>query len=77
MLPDDGGRSARPFLHDPEAYAVLAGSLGVAAEQLERELDQRGAFLDELARRGICDPAAVALAVRDYPDLPAAEELPA
>lgn len=77
MLPDDGGRSARPFVHDPGAYAVLARSLGVTADELERELEERGDFLEELARRGICDPASVALAVRDYPDLPEAEELPA
>ena len=28
MLPGDGGRASRPFIHDPAAYAVLAASLG-------------------------------------------------
>jgi hypothetical protein len=77
MLPDDGGRTSRPFVHDADAYAVLAESLGLDPAAFERELDERGGFLEELARRGICDPVAVALAVRDYPDLPEAEELPA
>ena len=66
MLSDDGGRSTRPFVHDPEAYAVLAASLGMEAESFQRELQERGTFLEELAERGICDPASVALAVRDY-----------
>lgn len=79
MLPDDGGRSARPFAHDSDAYAALAASLGVEAETLERELDDRATFLEALAERGICDPPSVAVAVRGYPDLPDArpEELPA
>lgn len=79
MLPDDGGRSARPFVHDPAAYAVLAGSLGLYPEALEEELARRSGFLEALARRGICDPPSVAVALRDYPDLPEAnpEELPA
>jgi hypothetical protein len=70
MLSDDGGRSARPFLHDPDAYAVLAASLGLTADELEAEIRERQAFLESLAARGICDPPSVALAVRDYPDLP-------
>jgi hypothetical protein len=67
MLPDDGGRSTRPFDHDPAAYAVLATSLGSSAEAFERELTRRSAFLEDLAARGICDPPSVAQAVRDYP----------
>ena len=66
MLPGDGGRSARPFLHDPAAYAVLAESLGLDAEALEAELTDRSAFLDDLAQRGVCDPPSVATAVRSY-----------
>ena len=78
MLPDDGGRSARPFSHDSSAYAVLAGSLGLGAEELETELAQRSAFLGALAARGVCDPPSVARAVRGYPDLPAIpQEMPA
>jgi len=74
MLPGDGGRSARPFLHDPSAYAILAQSLGLAADELETEVTGRSAFLEALAARGICDPPSVAMAIRDYPDLPEAEE---
>ena len=66
MLPDDGGRSERSLVHDSDAYAVLAASLGVEAAALERELRGRGAFLEELAERGICDPPSVARAVREY-----------
>jgi hypothetical protein len=69
-LPGDGGRSTRPLVHDPAAYAVLAESLGMAAEELEDELAGRTAFLAALAERGICEPARVASAVRDYPTLP-------
>jgi hypothetical protein len=73
MLPGDGGRSSRPFIHDPAAYAVLAESFGVTPAALERELTGRGSFLESLAERGICDPPSVAAAVRAYwPDLPAA-----
>ncbi|MBA2264710.1 MAG: hypothetical protein H0W10_08615 [Chloroflexi bacterium] len=68
MLPDDGGRAARPFEHDPAAYAVLAHSLGIGAEELDKELRHRSAFLEDLAQRGICDPPSVAAAVREYPD---------
>jgi hypothetical protein len=70
MLPDDGGRTDRAFLHDPAAYAVLAASLGTTAAALESEIAGRREFLEALATRGICDPASVALAVRDYPDHP-------
>ena len=66
MLPDDGGRAARPFAHDPVAYAVLAGSLGLTAEDFESELADRSSFLEALAERGICDPPSVAAAVRTY-----------
>ena len=79
MLPDDGGRTGRPFVHDHGAYVVLAASLGVEPEAFEREVADRAAFLEALAERGICDPPSVAVAVRGYPDLPDArpEELPA
>ena len=66
MLPGDGGRSSRPLIHDPAAYAVLAASLGVSADQLEDELTHRSAFLEDLAERGVCDPPSVAVAVRSY-----------
>jgi hypothetical protein len=66
MLPGDGGRSVRPFVHDPDAYAVLAASLGVSADALEAELDDRSAFLEDLAQRGVCDPPSVAAAIRSY-----------
>jgi hypothetical protein len=66
MLPDDGGRSARPFIHDPAAYAELAASVGLSAEALEAELAHRSAFLDDLAERGVCDPPSVAVALRSY-----------
>jgi hypothetical protein len=66
MLPDDGGRSTRAFEHDPAAYAVLAGSLGLSADAFEAELAHRSAFLEDLARQGICDPPSVAAAVRSY-----------
>jgi hypothetical protein len=66
MLPDDGGRSARPFVHDPAAYAMLAASLGVDADAFEREIASRAAFLEALADRGVCDPPSVAAALADY-----------
>jgi hypothetical protein len=66
MLPDDGGRSALPLVHDPDAYAVLATSLGMEADALEREIGERAAFLEDLAERGVCDPPSVAVAVREY-----------
>jgi hypothetical protein len=66
MLPDDGGRAARPFEHDPAAYAVLAASLGVSAVGFEDEITSRMAFLEDLAERGVCDPPSVAVAVREY-----------
>ncbi len=68
MLPDDGGRSARPFIHDSVAYAVLAGTLGLGVDAFEAELAHRSAFLESLAERGICDPHSVAVAIRDYPE---------
>ncbi len=77
MLPDDGGRASRPFEHDPAAYAVLAASLGIGTDEFEVELAARSAFLEVLAERGICDPPSVARAIRDYPDLPEPQELPA
>src|SRR5688500_9760299 len=66
MLPDDGGRSTRAFEHDPAAYAILAGSLGLSADALEAELAHRSAFLEDLAQRGVCDPPSAAVAVREY-----------
>jgi hypothetical protein len=77
MLPGDGGRSTRPFVHDPSAYAVLAQSLGMKSADLDAEIGARSAFLESLAALGICDPPSVAMAIREYPDLPEPEELPA
>ena len=68
MLPDHGGRPSRAFVHDEAAYAVLATSLGLSAEELERETSERAAFLEDLASRGICDPESVAVAIREYPE---------
>ena len=70
VLAGDGGRGARSLVHDPQAYAVLAASLGLSADDLEREIDERSTFLAALAQRGVCGPADVALAVIDYPNLP-------
>jgi len=69
VLPDDGGRLRLPFVHDPGAYASLAGSLGLAPRALAAELDARVAFLADLADRGVCDPPSVAAAVAQYPDV--------
>jgi hypothetical protein len=66
MLPSDGGRTGRPFVHEPAAYAVLAGSLGLAPHAFEDELSARSAFLEDLAQRGVCDPPSVALALRGF-----------
>ena len=66
MLPDDGGRAARPFIHDPTAYAVLAASLRLTPSAFEDEISARSAFLEALAADGICDPPAVAAAVRRF-----------
>jgi hypothetical protein len=68
MLPSDGSRSGRPFIHDPAAYAVLATSLALSADSLDAELERRAAFLEGLAERGVCDPPSVAAAVRSYAD---------
>jgi hypothetical protein len=70
MLAGDGGRGGRRLVHDPDAYAALAESLGLTPEALEDELAQRAAFLAALEERGLCGPAEVALAARYYPDLP-------
>jgi hypothetical protein len=66
MLPGDGGRSDRPLIHDPDAYAVLATSLGMEADAFEAEIADRAEFLEDLAERGVCDPPAVALALREF-----------
>jgi len=67
MLPDDGGRSSRPFVHEPAGYAALATTLGLSSHALEAELGDRSAFLEDLATRGVCDPPSVAEAVRAFP----------
>jgi hypothetical protein len=69
-LPHDGGRTGRPLIHDHAAYAVLASSIGVDADALERELEERASFLATLEERGICDPEEVAVAVAAYPTPP-------
>jgi hypothetical protein len=74
MLSSDGGRALRPLVHDPAAYALLAGSLGLTADALEAELADRSTFLEALAERGICELAEVAVAVGAYPVLPQPEE---
>jgi hypothetical protein len=66
ILPADGGRTERPFVHEPTGYAALAASLGVDASALEQEIASRAAFLEDLAVRGACDPPAVAHAIREY-----------
>jgi hypothetical protein len=70
MLTDDGGRTGRRLLHDTEAYASLAESLGLAPDALERELAERAGYLAALEARGLCGPAEVAVAAGYYPDLP-------
>ncbi|MEO8639642.1 MAG: hypothetical protein ABI458_06990, partial [Chloroflexota bacterium] len=70
MLAGDGGRSSRLLVHDAEAYAVLAASLGLGPDELEAELAARSEYLTALADRGICDPPSVAAAVTHYPSLP-------
>jgi hypothetical protein len=70
MLAGDGGRSSRLLIHDAEAYAVLAASLGLGLDELEAELAARSEYLTALADRGICDPPSVAAAVTRYPSLP-------
>ena len=71
MLASDGGRSSLPLVHDPTAYACLAERFGMTPDALERELAEREAFLAALDDRGIDDVVSVALAVQDYPELPA------
>ena len=71
MLSSDGGRSALPLVHEPSAYACLAERLGIGADALEGEIGERQAFLEALDRRGVHDVVSVALAVQDYPELPA------
>jgi hypothetical protein len=66
MLPDDGGRNERPLEHDPAAYAVLATTLGLSANDLEAEIRSRSAFLEDLGQRGVCDPSAVSEALRAF-----------
>jgi hypothetical protein len=79
ILPSDGGRALLPLVHDPAAYAALAATLRIDPETFESELGDRGAWLEALAERGVCDPPSVADAVGAYPELPAptGEERPA
>jgi hypothetical protein len=69
VLPDDGGRAALGFVHDPAAYALLAATLGVDERAFEAELARRARFLGELAARGVCDPPEVAAALSEYSEL--------
>ncbi|MDQ3881499.1 MAG: hypothetical protein M3295_10565 [Chloroflexota bacterium] len=71
MLASDGGRSTRPVVHDDDAHACLAGRFGTSAESWADDVASRQRFLEELGRRGVCDVVSVALAVQDYPELPA------
>ena len=66
MLPEDGGRSTRPFVYDPSAYAALAASLGLQPAPFADELMRRSQFLEDLGARGICDPPSVAKAIRTF-----------
>jgi hypothetical protein len=66
MLPDDGGRTTRPFVHHPAGYAVLATALGLDAAAFEDEIATRAGFLEALAERGVCDPPSVAAEVRRF-----------
>ena len=66
ILRTDGGRRARPFVHEPSGYAALAATLGISAEALERELAHRSAYLARLADQGICEPPEVAAALAEY-----------
>jgi len=66
MLSSDGGRTARPFVHDSAGYEALAVSLGLSIDELEEELGHRSAFLESLAERGVCDPPSVADALHAY-----------
>ena len=70
-LSGDGGRSRRQLVHDAEAYAVLAASLDLSADALEREIAERAAFLAGIEQLGLCGPAEVASAAAGYPNLPA------
>ncbi|HEX2195215.1 MAG TPA: hypothetical protein VHK63_09710 [Candidatus Limnocylindria bacterium] len=70
VLPSDGGRANRRLVHDAEAYAVLAASLGLHPDVLESEIAERAAFLAALEERGLCGPAEVAVAAARYPHLP-------
>ena len=69
-LSSDGGRSRRGLVHDSDAYAVLAASLGLSADGLEKEIAERATFLAGLEERGLCGPAEVAVAAAGYPNLP-------
>ena len=71
MLASDGGRSTRPLVHDRSAYACLAERFGMTSDAFERELADREAFIAELDRRGVDDVVSVAIALQDYPELPA------
>jgi hypothetical protein len=71
-LATDGGRRHRPFVHDPAAYTVLAGSLGLEADAFEAELLHRSDYLTSLGERGICDPVSVAYALAEYATDPSA-----
>jgi hypothetical protein len=68
LLPADPGRSKRLLVHDADAYAVLATTLGLGAEALEAELAHRSAYLTALGERGVCDPPSVAVALASYPE---------
>jgi hypothetical protein len=66
MLTSDEGRASRRLIHDPDAYALLAASLGLSPGVFEAEVAHRSAFLGALAERGVCDPPSVAAAMGDF-----------
>jgi hypothetical protein len=66
MLPDDGGRSSRPFFHELDGYAALAATLGLDTAAFEDEIAARASFLEALAEGGVCDPPSVAAEVHRF-----------
>ena len=76
MLGSDGGRSSRNLRHDAGAYAVLAASLGLAADAFEvPRSDTRRTLADHMAEAG-CDVAALSCTELPLIVTPEASPLP-